>query len=87
MARATTSFPVPDSPVTMMVAREPDRRPSSLRSRRIDGEAATSPRWQGIHAFILAELEAAQAHAPKAPRQRNGAELDALLRDAVTAVA
>jgi uncharacterized protein len=51
------------------------------------GEAATSPRWDGIHAFILAELEVAQAHAPAAPRQRDGAELDAFLRQAVKGVA
>jgi uncharacterized protein len=49
------------------------------------GEAATSPRWQGIHDFILAELEAAQAHSPKTARKRDGAELDQFLRDAVQA--
>ena len=30
------------------------------------GEAATSPRWPGLHDFILRELEAAQAHVPVA---------------------
>lgn len=46
-------------------------------------EAATSPRWDGIHAFILAELEVAQAYAPLAPRKRDAAELDGMLREAV----
>lgn len=50
------------------------------------GEAATSPRWDGIHAFILSELEVAQAYAPSVPRKRDAAELDGLLREAVTAM-
>jgi uncharacterized protein len=49
------------------------------------GEATTSPRWEGIHAFILAELEAAQAYAPKKARQQSAADLDNFLRDAVKA--
>ena len=31
---------------------------------RAGGEAATSPRWPGLHDFILRELESAQAHVP-----------------------
>lgn len=49
------------------------------------GEAATSPRWEGIHAFILSELEAAQAYSPTTARKRDGAELDAFFREAVMA--
>jgi uncharacterized protein len=49
------------------------------------GEGATSPRWEGIHAFVLAELEAAQAHAPKTARKQSAADLDEFLRDAVKA--
>jgi uncharacterized protein len=48
------------------------------------GEAATSPRWDGIHAFILAELEIAQAYAPNVPGKRDAAELDRFLREVVT---
>ncbi len=47
------------------------------------GEAATSPRWDGLHAFILAELDAAQAHSPATAPKRSAADLDAFLRDAV----
>jgi uncharacterized protein len=47
------------------------------------GEAATSPRWEGIHRFILAELEVAQAWRPAATTGSDSAPLDALLRDAV----
>jgi len=47
------------------------------------GEAATSPRWAGIHDFIERELAIAEAHAfdrqPKAPTQ----PLDDFLHDAV----
>lgn len=50
------------------------------------GEAATSPRWDGIHAFILAELEVAQAYVPSVPRKGDVAELDGLLREVVTAI-
>jgi uncharacterized protein len=49
------------------------------------GEAATSPRWEGIHTFILTELEAAQAHSPKTSPKRSAASLDQFLRDAVQA--
>jgi uncharacterized protein len=51
------------------------------------GEAATSPRWEGTHAFILAKLEAAQASSPTVPHKPDAAELDAFLRDAVKACA
>jgi uncharacterized protein len=47
------------------------------------GEAATSPRWEGIHAFIVSELEAAQAHQPTAGERRSTDALDDLLRDCV----
>jgi uncharacterized protein len=47
------------------------------------GEAATSTRWDGIHAFILNELEAAQAYSPKTSPKRSAAPLDQFLRDAV----
>lgn len=50
------------------------------------GEAATSPRWEGIHAFILAELEAAQAHAPNTAPKTGATDLDDFLRDAVTSM-
>jgi len=50
------------------------------------GEAATSPRWAGIHDFILAELEVAKAAAaqgvPQAERAGR-AELDGFLREAI----
>jgi uncharacterized protein len=48
------------------------------------GEAATSPRWEGIHAFILAELEAAQAYSPNTAPKLAASGLDDLLRDAAT---
>lgn len=51
------------------------------------GEAATSPRWEGIHAFILTELEAAQAYKPSASSVRGMQELDAFLRQAIEAAA
>ncbi|MFT3718637.1 nucleotidyltransferase domain-containing protein [Pseudorhodoferax sp.] len=47
------------------------------------GEAATSPRWAGIHAFIEAELAAATAHAPGPGPQADGRLLDQYLHDAV----
>ncbi|XAH25034.1 nucleotidyltransferase domain-containing protein [Xylophilus sp. GW821-FHT01B05] len=47
------------------------------------GEAATSPRWSGIHAFIEAEL-AANAAEPVTPLpQAQGPDLDAFLYDTV----
>jgi len=47
------------------------------------GEAATSPRWTGIHDFIERELEAAEAH-PFAKQSRpDTTVLDAFLHDAV----
>ena len=47
------------------------------------GEAATSPRWPGLHDFILRELEAAQAHVPVAGDRPDLARLDRYLREAV----
>jgi uncharacterized protein len=47
------------------------------------GEAATSPRWKGIHRFILAELEVAQGWGPEVRRQGGVEELDEFLRQAV----
>lgn len=47
------------------------------------GEAATSPRWQGIHAFIESELAVAQAHVmAEAPASDNGA-LNAFLCETI----
>jgi predicted nucleotidyltransferase len=48
------------------------------------GEAATSLRWEGIHAFLSSELEVAQANAPPAAVRRPATqELDELLRTCV----
>lgn len=47
------------------------------------GEAATSPRWERIHAFIVGELDRAQAHRPSATRRRPVAELDRFLKACV----
>lgn len=47
------------------------------------GEAATSPRRDGIHAFIVSELQAVQAHQPAAGERRSTEALDDLLRDCV----
>lgn len=47
------------------------------------GEAATSPRWEGIHRFILDELETARAHAPASGERRSTTALDAFLQLAV----
>jgi predicted nucleotidyltransferase len=44
------------------------------------GEAATSPRWEGIHAFISSELEVAQSHSPATGPRRPMVELDEFLR-------
>ena len=47
------------------------------------GEAATSPRWNGIHAFIETELARAQAEAVTQSRPADMRALDAFLHDAV----
>lgn len=47
------------------------------------GEAATSPRWPGLHDFILRELESAQAHVLAAGDRPDLARLDRYLREAV----
>ena len=47
------------------------------------GEAATSPRWDGIHAFIERELALAQAHPVVASQKTDTRALDAFLHDAV----
>jgi predicted nucleotidyltransferase len=47
------------------------------------GESATSPRWEVIHAFILREVELAEANSPPAGDRRSLAELDELLRSCV----
>ncbi len=47
------------------------------------GEAATSPRWPGIHAFIEAELARNVAEPVQAVPAVGSAELDALLHEAV----
>jgi uncharacterized protein len=49
------------------------------------GEAATSPRWEGIHRFILSELEVAQGWTPAVTRAGCVEALDELLRQAVRA--
>jgi predicted nucleotidyltransferase len=47
------------------------------------GESATSPRWEAIHAFILREVELAEANSPPAVERPSAAELDELLRNCV----
>ena len=47
------------------------------------GEAATSPRWHGIHAFIESELARAQAHAVPPSQPTDIGALDAFLHEAV----
>lgn len=47
------------------------------------GEAATSPRWEGVHRFIEAELERALAHQPQASAPQDAQVLDRFLHDAV----
>jgi predicted nucleotidyltransferase len=47
------------------------------------GEAATSPRWEGIHGFIEDELAAAEAHGIRPDALPGTAGLDAFLREAV----
>jgi len=43
------------------------------------GEAATSPRWNGLHAFIESELAAAEAQHVQASTRADAAALDAFL--------
>lgn len=47
------------------------------------GEAATSPRWQGLHDFIESELTVAQSHAVGQASLPDMPALDAFLRDTV----
>jgi hypothetical protein len=47
------------------------------------GEAATSPRWPGIHAFIAAELARNAAEPVQALPTAGHAPLDAMLFDTV----
>jgi len=47
------------------------------------GEAATSPRWVGIHDFIDAELAEAMAFTPDKGVRTDGPELDRYLHEAV----
>ncbi len=47
------------------------------------GEAAISARWEGIHAFILRELDEARAHAPATGERRSTEALDAFLQASV----
>lgn len=47
------------------------------------GEAATSPRWEGIHAFIESELAVAQAHVMVESNKADARALDAFLHEAV----
>lgn len=54
-----------------------------LEAKMRAGAAATSPRWAGIHTFILQELEAARAHQPAPSRRRSPEALDTFLRIAV----
>lgn len=50
------------------------------------GEAATSPRWPAIHAFIERELQLAQAHNEEHDPRPDTSGLDAFLFDVVTHV-
>lgn len=50
------------------------------------GEAATSPRWPAIHAFIESELQLAQAHKVEHSPPPNTSGLDAFLFDVVTSM-
>lgn len=50
------------------------------------GEAATSPRWPAIHAFIESELQLALAHKAEHDPQPNTSGLDAFLFDVVTSM-
>lgn len=50
------------------------------------GEAATSPRWPAIHAFIESELQLALAHKVKLDPPPNTSGLDAFLFDVVTSM-
>lgn len=50
------------------------------------GEAATSPRWPAIHAFIENELQLAQAHQIEHDPQPDTSGLDAFLFDVVTSM-
>jgi len=43
------------------------------------GEATTSPRWSGLHAFIESELATAEAYQPKEASHGDAAALDAFL--------
>ena len=47
------------------------------------GEAATSPRWVGLHDFIERELQAAEAHSFAKQPKADTAVLDTFLHDAV----
>lgn len=47
------------------------------------GEAATSPRWHAIHAFIESELAAAQAHAMNSDPPTEKHALDAFMHETV----
>jgi len=47
------------------------------------GEAATSPRWPGIHAFIERELEVAAAQAPNGDTRSDASLLDAFLAETI----
>jgi predicted nucleotidyltransferase len=49
------------------------------------GEAATGPRWDGLHAFIERELAEASAREVGTNRQADGAALDAFLAETVLA--
>lgn len=54
-----------------------------LRVKMRAGEAATSPRWAGIHDFIERELATAIAHAPGQGPRTDGRRLDRYLQEAV----
>jgi uncharacterized protein len=47
------------------------------------GEAATSPRWNGIHEFIERELEVAAAQVPLDSSSPDATKLDAFLKETV----
>jgi hypothetical protein len=47
------------------------------------GEAATSPRWNGIHDFIESELESAEAQTVQESARPDSSNLDAFLFNTV----
>ena len=61
----------------------PDEINRLLEVKMRAGEAATSPRWQGLHEFIEAELAAAASHVVAEATQPDAAALDGFLAETV----